>query len=172
VESIEHAHTIRPAMAKQLAQRNIVVVPTLTTSIHIAAGVAGAIPQIWERIPEVQGRSIRNCLEAGVKVVFGTDAGSPSMPWTHVNQAVEFRHQVALGMSPLDSIRTATTGAAALLGLAGQAGVVKPGAHADIIGVIGDPLADVEVLQRVDFVVKAGVITQSPQGTPAMASRL
>ncbi len=170
VESIEHAHTIRPEMAEQLAKKGIAIVPTLTTSIHAAKGIAGSFPALWDRIPEIQAKSFRNCAAAGVTIAFGTDAGSPTVPWTEVNQAVEFEHQVALGLSPLESIRTATTAAADVLGLKGQAGVVKRGTFADIVGVVGDPLANVEVLQRVDFVLKAGVIARTPLRTPALGS--
>ncbi len=150
-------------MAEQIAAKGIFIVPTLTTSIHTAAGLAGETPPLWERIPEVQGRSFHNCVEAGVKIVLGTDAGSPSIPWTHINQAVELQHQVALGLSAIDSIRTATTNAAELLGLQGKAGVIQPGAYADLVGVVGDPLADVKTLERIDFVMKNGNVIRLPQ---------
>ncbi len=166
VESIEHAHTIRPKMADQLAKRGIAIVPTLTTSVHTAAGIAGPIPPLWQRIPEVQGRSFKNCVEAGVKIVFGTDAGSGSIPWVYMNQAVEFEHQVALGLSPIQAIRTATTAAADLLGLEGKVGVIKAGAFGDLIGVVGDPLSDVAVLTSVDFVLKDGRIVKIPERQP------
>ena len=59
-------------------------------------------------------------------------------------------------MSPIEAIRTATTNAAELLGLTGQIGVIEKGAYADLVAVAGDPLADVTVLERVDWVMKGG----------------
>ncbi|HTY42601.1 MAG TPA: amidohydrolase family protein, partial [Thermoanaerobaculia bacterium] len=85
-----------------------------------------------------------------------TDAGG--FPWTELNQAEEFGHEVRLGLSPLEAIRTATSNAAELLGLTGQIGVAEKGAYADLVAVAGDPLADVGVLKKVDWVMKGGQI--------------
>ena len=63
-------------------------------------------------------------------------------------------------MSPLEAIRSATTVAAELLGLAGKAGVIEPGSFADLVAVPGDPLRDVRVLSHVDFVMKAGEVVR------------
>lgn len=161
VDSIEHAHTIRPAMAEQIAAKGISIVPTLTTSIHTARGIAGPCTPLWRRIPEVQRRSLLNCVEAGVNIVMGTDAGSGSIPWTHVNQAVELQNQVAVGLTPIQSIRSATTVAAALLGLQDQVGEIRPGLRADLVAVAGNPLADVSVLEHIDFVMKDGQIVRN-----------
>ena len=65
---------------------------------------------------------------------------------------------VELGMSPMAAVRSATSVPAEMLGLAGQAGVVAPGALADLIAVRGDPLRDVKELERVAFVMKDGVV--------------
>jgi len=95
-----------------------------------------------------------------VKIAFGTDAGG--FPWTEINQAREFEHEVRVGMSALEAVRSATTVAAELLGLAGKIGVVEKGARADLVAVPGDPLKDVGVLSRVDFVMKAGEVVRAP----------
>ena len=65
-------------------------------------------------------------------------------------------------MSPLEAVRSATTVAAELLGLGGKIGVVEKGAWADLVAVPGDPLKDVAVLSRVDFVMKAGEVVRAP----------
>ena len=68
-------------------------------------------------------------------------------------------------MSPIEAIRTATTAAAALLGLEGRVGSVEPGAFADLVAMPGDPLQDVRVLARIDFVMKGGeVVRPLPAG--------
>jgi len=63
---------------------------------------------------------------------------------------------VKFGMSPMDAIKSATSAAANLLDMKGDLGVIAPGAFADIIAVQGDPLANVDALKSVKFVMKDG----------------
>ena len=72
--------------------------------------------------------------------------------------AQEFGRMVEFGMSPMAAIRSATSAAADMLGMAGELGVIAPGAYADIVAVRGDPLKDVGELGRVAFVMKDGVV--------------
>ena len=69
---------------------------------------------------------------------------------------------VRLGFTPIEAIRSATTVAADLLALTGQIGAVEKGAFADLVAVRGDPLQDVSVLDRIDFVMKGGAVVRSP----------
>ena len=62
------------------------------------------------------------------------------------------------GMSPMDAIKSATSRAANLLDMKGDVGVIAPGAFADIMAVQGDPLANVEALKNVKFVMKDGSV--------------
>jgi len=88
-----------------------------------------------------------------VKIAFGTDMGG--IPWTEPI-ANEFGLMVKFGMSPMDAIKSATSTAANLLEMKGDIGVIAPGAFADIVGVKGDPLASVDALKSVNFVMKDG----------------
>jgi imidazolonepropionase-like amidohydrolase len=92
-------------------------------------------------------------LKARVKIVFGTDMGG--IPWTEP-MAQEFPRMTEFGMSPMDAIRSATSRAAEMLDMAGQIGVVAPGAYADVIAVNGDPSREINVLGDVKFVMKDG----------------
>jgi imidazolonepropionase-like amidohydrolase len=65
---------------------------------------------------------------------------------------------VKWGMTPMQALQSATTSAADLLGWKDKVGQLAPGFYADLIAVKGDPLADVTVLENVDFVMKGGVI--------------
>ena len=90
--------------------------------------------------------------EEGVKIAFGTDAGvSP-----HGENAKEFGFMVEAGMPPMEAIKSATIHAATLLRKQEDLGSVEPGKYADIVAVDGDPLADISVLESVDFVMKEG----------------
>jgi imidazolonepropionase-like amidohydrolase len=103
-------------------------------------------------IAQIQRDNFRKAHAAGVKLVFATDAGV--MP--HEIAAGQFRIMTEYGMSPLEAIRSATIVAAAALGQEGQVGTLRPGAHADLIAVDGDPLTDITVLESVSAVVKGG----------------
>jgi imidazolonepropionase-like amidohydrolase len=79
------------------------------------------------------------------------------IPWTDPI-AQEFGYMVKFGMSPMDAIKSATTRAAELLDMKGDLGVIAPGAYADIVAVPGDPLANIEVLKQMNFVMKDGAV--------------
>ena len=74
----------------------------------------------------------------------------------HGRNADEFLLMVEHGMTPMAAIQAATVNAADLLGLAAEAGTIEPGKSADIVAVRGDPLADIGVLRRIDFVMARG----------------
>ena len=160
VDSIEHGDSIRPEVAQEMARKGIFLSPTLTVLYYVADPRAKEGRGIWAEMPKISARSFDNCRKAGVKIAFGTDAGG--FPWTEINQAAEFGYEVKLGMTPLEAIRTATTNAAELLGLAGQVGSIEKGAFADLVAVPGDPLQDVAVLSKVDFVMKGGEVVRAP----------
>ena len=61
-------------------------------------------------------------------------------------------------MTPMQAIVAGTTSAAELAGWEGRVGVIAPGAFADLVGVTGDPLEDISVLESTDFVMKGGVV--------------
>ena len=72
---------------------------------------------------------------------------------------------VKAGMTPAQAIATATTGAAALLGMETSLGQVAPGYHADLVAVEGDPLADIRVvIDKVRWVMKEGVVVVDRRG--------
>ena len=159
VDSIEHGDSIRPEVAAEMARKGIALSPTLTVADYVAGPRAQAGCAVCAKLPEIHRRSVENCRKAGVKIVFGTDAGG--FPWTDINQAREFSLEVAVGMTSIEAIRSATTAAADLLGMSGQIGVVERGAFADLAAVAGDPLKDVSVLEKIDFVMKGGEVVRA-----------
>ncbi len=101
-----------------------------------------------------QRETFRAAYQAGVKMVFGTDAGV----YPHGTNALQFVTMTQWGMTPLDAIRAATITAGEMLGRAGDVGTIAVGRYADIIAVAGDPLTDVTLLQHVQVVIKGGVV--------------
>ena len=92
----------------------------------------------------------------GVTVAFGTDAGV----YQHGRNAEELALMKKQGMTDREVLASATTVAAKVLGMESQIGRLAPGYSADIIAVEGNPLADVTVLEKVDFVMVRGRVIE------------
>jgi len=108
-------------------------------------------------IGELQRQNFAKAHRAGVRHVFGTDAGVHP----HGGNARQFAVMVRYGMTPAQAIATATVNAAEALGAQGTGvGVIAPGRWADLIAVRGDPLADVRALETVPVVIKAGAVVK------------
>jgi len=102
-------------------------------------------------IGDLQRENFRKAHDAGVKMVFGTDAGI----YPHGDNARQFHWMVEYGMTPVEAIQAATVSAAEALGRK-DVGVLEAGRLADLIAVPGDPTVDVTVLEAVSFVMKGG----------------
>jgi imidazolonepropionase-like amidohydrolase len=101
--------------------------------------------------------------KAGVKIAFGTDAAV----YPHGLNAREFKYMVDAGMPPMFTLQAATTHAAELLHKQNELGVIAVGRVADIVAVPGNPVDDITVMQKVDFVMKEGVVYKE-DGKPVM----
>ncbi|PYX78800.1 MAG: Xaa-Pro dipeptidase [Acidobacteria bacterium] len=105
-------------------------------------------------VGRLQRENFAKAVKAGVKMAFGTDAGV----YPHGENARQFYFMVKYAMTPAQAIRAATSNAADLIGSATDVGTITPGKYADIIAVDADPLADVQALEDVSFVMKGGVV--------------
>ena len=157
VDSIEHGNYIAEEDLKTMAARGVYYVPTIFVGEYVAQGRAAEGSPVWVKMLAVHEDTFRRAMKDGVKIAFGTDAGG--FAWT-VNPAKEFAYMVKWGMTPAQAIRSATLTAAELLGWGDQVGSIEQGKKADIVAVTGDPLADVSALERVDFVMKGGLVYQ------------
>jgi imidazolonepropionase-like amidohydrolase len=104
-------------------------------------------------VGQIQRDNFRKAHAAGVRMVFGSDAGV--MP--HGQVGGQFKVMVQYGMTPMQAIQAATRNGAQALGREKDVGAIAVGRLADIIAVDGDPLADVRELESVDVVIKGGV---------------
>lgn len=109
-------------------------------------------------IGEIQRQNYRKALKAGVKMIYGTDAGI----YPHGDNAKQFAVMVRYGATPLQAIQSATLTAAEALGWSKDVGQVAVGRFGDIIAVAGDPLADVTTLEKPVFVMKGGAVVKQP----------
>ncbi len=97
----------------------------------------------------------RQLRETGVRLMIGTDAGIPAMfhndaTWREMVKFVEF------GVSPMETIQSATLWPARFLKREQDIGVLAPGRYADVILVRGDPLTDMTVMRDVRAVIQGG----------------
>ena len=108
---------------------------------------------------EAQRQGFTQAHAAGVPIVYGTDAAV----YPHGLNARQFRIMVQRGMTPMEAIQSATSVAARYLGWSDRVGALEPGRYGDLIAVRCDPLADIACLERVDAVVKGGLVFKRPR---------
>lgn len=159
VDTIEHGDYIADEDLKTMATRGIFYVPTIFVGEYVAEGRAKEGAPVWLKLVKVHEDTFHRAMKAGVKIAFGTDVGG--FDWK-INPAKEFGYMVKFGMTPAQAVKSATSVAAELLDMQASVGTIEPGKLADIVAVQGDPLADVAVLEKVDFVMKGGVVVKKP----------
>ena len=160
-DSIEHGTMIDDEAIKLFVKTGAYYVPTLSTVNgyleRLAKDPNAYPPAVREKIEwriSITGQVLRKAYPRGVKIAFGTDAGVSK----HGRNADEFELMVKHGMPPAEAIKAATVNAADLLGIAAEAGTLEGGKRADLIAVAGDPIANIEVLKNVAFVMKDGKV--------------
>jgi len=104
-----------------------------------------------------QRDNFAKAVKAGVKMVFGSDAGV----YPHGDNGKQFARMVKFGMTPMQAIQASTINAATLLKQQEVLGSLSEGKKADIVGVKGNPLDDISLLENVGLVVKDGQIVKS-----------
>lgn len=144
VTGLAHAAFLDADTVRLLRAREMFIIPTLATLTGSRSDASSTALR----------ESVGLALREGVPIAFGTDAGV--LP--HGRNAAEFRALIRAGLVPLDAIRAATLNAARVFRLRDACTAVAPGMPADLVGVEGDPLADVTALERVRFVMKAGQV--------------
>jgi len=100
-----------------------------------------------------QRQTFRAAVDAGVKMIFGTDNGAV---FPAGQNALQFAKMVEWGMPPLEAIRSATRNAAQALAREGDVGAIEVGRYGDFVAVRGDPLKDVRLLEHPSAVIKGG----------------
>lgn len=159
VDSIEHGSFLDDEALRMMKEKGTWLVPTLLAGDYVAgkAAVRQYPPEIAEKARQavaVRSDMFKKALRMGVRIAFGTDSSvSP-----HGLNAQEFALMVDHGMSPAAALRSATSGAAELLGIARTTGTLEPGKAADVIAVPGNPLADVKMMEKVKLVMRGGII--------------
>lgn len=159
VASIEHGSLLDDEGIRMMKERGTYLVADIYNDDYIMAeykrlGFPEQILNKERQIGKAQRENFRRAARAGVKIAYGTDAGVYPHGWN----GKQFAKMVQYGLTPMQAIQAATASAADLLGWSDKVGAVTPGLYADLIAVDGDPLADITELERVQFVMKGGVV--------------
>jgi len=159
VNSVEHASFIDDEGIRLAKEKGTFLVMDIYNDDYIMTeyarrGYPQAILEKEKRVGRTQRENFRKAWKAGAKMAFGTDAGV----YPHGDNARQFAKMVEWGMTPMEAITAATASAADLLGWSDRIGTLQKGRFADLVAVNGDPLADVTILQKVQFVMKGGVV--------------
>jgi imidazolonepropionase-like amidohydrolase len=163
VATIEHGIWLDDDCCEMMLDGERALVATLIAPLWVLRHAeAGRMPE-WATVKARAAaadhhRSFQRALEAGVTIAFGTDTGVGP----HGSMGEEFLVMHELGMEPLQCLQSATTVAARTIGYPGV-GSLQPGDWADVIGVPGDPLANLELVARPDnvqLVVKGGTVVK------------
>ena len=160
VDTLEHGDYIAPEDLKTMAVKGTWYVPTTYALEAVAEGRASDGNTVYQQMIKTHADTFRRAMAAHIKIAFGTDAGA--FPW-NTNPAKEFSTLVRDGMSPSAAIQSATLQAAKLMHLDDKLGVIEPGKLADIVAVPGNPLDQIQLMEKVDFVMKDGMIYRNVQ---------
>lgn len=161
IHSIEHGMLMDDEAIDMMAETGTYLVSTIIAAQMIVInGVESGIPEEYvtkaKQVIANHYANLKKCYKKGVKVCFGSDAGTAGN--YHGKQAREFEFLKEAGFSPLYVLHSATSLNSELLRMQDQIGTITPGKFADIVAVKGNPLKNMKVMSDVTFVMKDGKI--------------
>ena len=170
ITSIEHGMLMDEECVELMASHGTYLVPTIIAAKAIVdKGVAGGLaPWMVEKGQMVLSghkENLRKCRAAGVKVGFGTDAGTCFS--YHGTQTVEFGLMVDFGFTPAQTLVAATRTNAQMMKWDDRVGTLETGKLADIVAFDRSPLEDIQVMNQVSFVMKDGLVCKK-DGAPCV----
>ena len=161
-DSIEHGIELDDETLALMAKQGTVWVPTIDHNRYYVDArdeygfPAEAIPPLEEYIQKNLDAT-RRAFKAGVRLAMGSDAVYSGFG----QNTRELGWFLKAGMTPAQALATATTTPARMLGREKDLGVIAPGAYADLVGLDGDPLRDIDVvIGRVRWVMKGGRVVR------------
>jgi imidazolonepropionase-like amidohydrolase len=168
IDSIEHGIYLDEEVVDAMIQRGTYLVATLVAPLWVVRRAEGdpssVPPYALRKAREVMAdhqASFKMAVEKGVKIAMGTDTGVGP----HGTNAEELERMCEAGMSPMQVIVATTRTAAECCRIGHLTGTLEVGKRADVLGVDGDPLADLKVLQqkeRLALIMRDGQAFRSP----------
>ena len=159
VNSIEHASLIDDEGIQLAKEKGVALSMDIYNGDYInTVGVIEEWPEEFLRknreTTQIQRENFTKAHQAGVIIVYGTDAGV----YPHGDNAKQFAYMVDHGMTSLEAIQSATIVAAKVMNWEDRVGQIKPGYFADIIAVRDNPLLDIRLLEDINVVIKGGMV--------------
>jgi imidazolonepropionase-like amidohydrolase len=159
IDSIEHGAFLDDETLDLMKSRGTYYIPTLMAieggkEILARGGYPPSVAAKMTAAVESLNQVVRKAIGKGLKIGMGTDAAV----YPHGRNTEEFHLLTALGMSPLDALKAATSVDAELLGMQDRIGSLETGKLADVIAMVGDPTQNIRQTEKVIFVMKEGVI--------------
>lgn len=160
IRSIEHGIYLDDEVIQMMLDAGTFLVPTLIAPLGVLEAVDRGLdlPDFVvakaTEVVEVHRASVQQAMAAGVPIAMGTDSGVTP----HGENLRELREMAALGMAPIDVLRSSTSVAADLLGIADEVGTIEPGKVADLVVWDGDDLDVSDMRSRLSTVVQSGVV--------------
>ena len=160
VDAPNHLLELDDAGVRVLLQKKLPFVVTLDDLISLEKGDLEATGGRNSRM-KLAEQAFRRAHSAGVPIVFGSGATSAAIP--HGKQANQFAYFVRWGMTPAQALQSSYINAAHMLNYNWDTliGTIEKGKYADIIAVSGNPLADINEMERVGFVMKGGMVVKN-----------
>jgi imidazolonepropionase-like amidohydrolase len=163
VDTIEHASLVDDEGIRLAVQRGTYFGMDIYNSDYTQSegkknGVLEENLQKDRDIALLQRQNYKKALKAGVKMIYSSDAGV----YPHGDNARQLATMVKWGATPLQALQSATITAAAALGQSANVGQVKAGAYGDLVGVRGNPLENISLLEQPVFVMKGGEPIKRP----------
>ena len=158
VTSIEHGTFMDEEVMDAMKKNGTYYVPTILAGEWVAekSKIDNFFPELVRPKAAKIGPQILDTFtkahKYGVKIAFGTDSGVSA----HGDNWQEFALMVKGGMSPLETIQSATLETAKLFRLENEIGKIRTGFSADIIALRDNPLENIESLKDISFVMKEG----------------
>lgn len=161
ITSIEHGMMMDDECIELMVKHGTYLIPTIIAAHQIIeeGPSIDLNPDFIEKAKRClanHAANLERCRGAGVKIGFGTDAGTPCN--YHGKQALELKLMRDVGFTPAEILLAVTRVNAQLLRMSDALGMVAPGMHADVIAMDESPLEDITAAQRVSFVMKAGIV--------------
>jgi imidazolonepropionase-like amidohydrolase len=164
VDTIEHGTFMDDEAIRLMKERGTYYVPTISAGewVYRQAQDPDFFPPVVRPKALAVGPQIKatfaKAYKSGVKILFGTDTGVSK----HGENAKEFKLMVDGGMPPMEAIRVATSAPAKFLDLFDKTGSIAVGKLGELVGVPGDPIKDISVMERVVFVMKDDTVYKAP----------
>ncbi len=159
VRSIEHGSLMDDEAIELMADRGTYLVADMYDGDYMleVGPSLGYTDEVIDKVHltnDKQREGFTKCVEAGVRIAFGTDSGIAP----HGVNARQFPYYVKYGLTPMQAIQSATRWSAELMRWQDRVGTIAPGLLADLVAVPGDPTDDVSILEHVPFVMKGGEV--------------